>query len=173
MGAVRRVCLGVITGAHGVRGEVKVRPFTEAPEAIAAYGPVSDDAGRRELRLRVVRVTPNGVVVRIAGCDDRDAAAALRGTELWVDRDRLPEPAADEWYTDDLKGLAVVDEAGGEIGRVRAVVDHGSGDVVEIVTGDGKELVLPFTRAQFPEVDIARGRMVAAPSVFLEAGAAS
>jgi len=171
--AARRVCLGVITGAHGVRGEVKVRPFTAEPEALDAYGELETAAGERQLALRVVRVTTKGVVCRIAGVEDRDAALALRGTELWLPRARLPEPDEDEWYVDDLKGLAVVDTEGAPLGRVRAVADHGGGDVVEIVAADGREVVVPFTRAHVPEVDVAAGRLVVAAPEWVEAGGAT
>jgi len=169
--AARRVCLGVITGAHGVRGEVKVRPFTAEPDALDAYGEVEDAPGRRRFALTVTRVSAKGVICRIAGVDDRDAALALRGTELWLPRERLPEPDADEWYVDDLKGLAVVDTRGRPLGRVRAVVDHGGGDVVEILADDGRELVVPFTRAHVPEVDLEGGRLVVAAPEWVEAGA--
>jgi 16S rRNA processing protein RimM len=171
--AARRVCLGVITGAHGVRGEVKVRPFTAEPDALDAYGDVEDASGERRFSLTVERVTAKGVVCRIDGVGDRDAAFALRGTELWVDRARLPEPDEDEWYVDDLAGLAVVGADGEPLGRVRAVVDHGGGDVVEILTDDGRELVVPFTRAQVPEVDVAGGRLVLAAPEWVEAGGAA
>ena len=170
--AARRVCLGVITGAHGVRGEVKVRPFTAEPDALDAYGALENAAGDRGLELHVVRVTAKGVICRLDGVDDRDAALALKGAELWLPRERLPEPADDEWYVDDLKGLAVVDDAGARLGRVRAVADHGGGDVVEILTDDGRELVVPFTRAHVPTVDVAAGLLVVAAPAWLEAGGA-
>jgi len=168
--AARRVCLGVITGAHGVGGEVKVRPFTAEPEALDAYGAVENATGDRRFDLTVERVSSKGVIARIAGVSDRDAALALRGTELWLDRHRLPEPAEDEWYLDDLRGLEVVDTDGARVGRVRAVADHGGGDVVEVLTDDGRELVVPFTRAHVPEVDVAAGRLVVAAPEWVEGG---
>lgn len=171
MAGERRICLGVVTGAHGVRGEVRLRSFTAEPEAIADYGPLEDAAGARRYRVLRVQTTAKAVVARLEGVDDRSAAEALRGTELWIDRARLPEPDVDEWYLDDLKGLAVEDEQGAAVGTVRAVADYGAGDVVEIVTTDGKDLVLPFTRAQFPIVDTGAGRLVMAEPAFLEAGA--
>jgi len=170
--AVARVCLGVVTGAHGVRGEVRLRPFTAEAEAVERYGALEDAAGTRRFEVRVVRVDPKGVVARIRGVDDRDAALALRGTELWLPRERLPEPEPEEWYVDDLKGLDVVRPDGATIGRVRAVVDHGGGDVVEILTTEGGEWVLPFTRANFPEVDPINGRLVVELPETLEAGGA-
>lgn len=168
--AARRVCLGVITGAHGVRGEVKVRPFTAEPDALDAYGEVETASGDRRFALTVTRVSAKGVICRIDGVDDRDAALALRGTELWLPRERLPEPDEDEWYVDDLKGLAVVDSEGAPLGHVRAVADHGGGDVVEILTDDGRELVVPFTRANVPEVDVRGGRLVVAAPEWIETG---
>ncbi len=168
MGA-KRVCLGVVTAAHGVRGEVKLRAFTAEPEAIAAYGPLQDASGERRFTITALRPTAKGVVARLAGVDDRDAAEGLRGTELWVERAALPATADDEWYVEDLRGLEVVDEAGQSLGRVRAVADYGAGDVVEILGADGREWSLPFTRACFPEVDLGAGRLVAAPVDELEA----
>jgi 16S rRNA processing protein RimM len=169
----RRVCLGVITGAHGVRGEVKVRPFTAEPDALDAYGDIENAGGDRRFALTVTRVSAKGVICRIGGVDDRDAALALRGTELWLPRERLPEPDEDEWYVDDLKGLQVVDPEGRRLGEVRAVTDHGGGDVVEILTDDGRELVVPFTHAHVPEVDVKGGRLVVAAPEWVEAGGAT
>ncbi len=173
MSPKKRVCVGVVTTAHGVRGDVKLRAFTAEPEAVAAYGPLQDASGERQFRVTDLRVTPKGVVAHFAGIDDRNAAEALRGVELWVDRAALPATDEDEWYVEDLQGLEVVDERGRTVGRVRAVVDYGAGDVVEILAGGGEELSLPFTRERFPEVDVAGGRLVMAPVVELEvAGAA-
>ncbi len=170
MKRVRRVCLGVVTAAHGVGGEVRLRTFTTDPEAIAAYGPLENARGDRRFEIVRVRSARGSSVARIKGVDDRTQAEALRGTELWVDRDRLPDPDDDEWYVEDLKGLAVVDQAGNVVGQVRAVTDHGAGDVVEIITEDGKDLVLPFSRDQFPEVDPRAGHLVMAEPAFLEGG---
>ncbi|TVQ36572.1 MAG: ribosome maturation factor RimM [Geminicoccaceae bacterium] len=173
MVADKRVCLGVVTAAHGVRGEVKLRAFTAEPADIAAYGPLEDGAGERRFRITEVKVTAKAVVARFAGIDDRDAAEALRGTELWVDRQALPPTDEDEWYVEDLVGLEVVDERGRPVGKVRAVVDYGAGDVVEIRGEAGKEWALPFTRDQFPEVDVAGGRLtMATVTEFEVAGAA-
>ncbi len=173
MPAADRVCLGVVIGAHGVRGEVRLRAFTAKPEAIGAYGALEDAAGGRRFELRHVRASGKGVVASIVGVADRNAAEALRGTELWVERARLPEPDADEWYRDDLKGLTVVDTNGAPVGHVRAVAVFVAGDVVEIVTTEGSDLVLPFTRAQFPTVDVAQGRLIMAPATFLDAAGSS
>jgi len=170
-----RVCLGIMVGAHGVRGLVKVKPFTEVPEDIAAYGPVSDKAGRRTWRLEVVGRGPGksgGVVlVRVEGVGDRDAAQALHGTELYVERAALPALAEEEtFYHADLIGLRVEDAEGRELGRVTAVENYGAGDFLEIEDagkGGGSRL-LPFTRQVVPVVDIVGGRLVVAPPAELE-----
>ncbi|MEO1089117.1 MAG: ribosome maturation factor RimM [Pseudomonadota bacterium] len=169
MAVAERVCLAVVTGAHGLAGEVRLRTFTGEPEAVAAYGPLEDASGRSRLRITSLRVTTKDVIARFDGIADRTAAEGLKGTELWLPRERLPEPDDDEWYVADLQGLDVVDQGGRLVGRVRAVTDHGAGDVVEILAPDGKELVLPFTRNLFPDVDPVAGRMVMAPNDVLEA----
>src|SRR5262245_1592560 len=107
----RRILLGRIAGAHGVRGEVLIKAFTERPEDIAAYGPLDDGTGRT-FRIETARASPKGVVARIAGIADRTAAEALKGAALYVDRDHLPAPAEGEFYHADLIGLTAVDAEG-------------------------------------------------------------
>ncbi len=154
----RRIVLGHISGAHGIRGEVLVKSYTEDAENIAAYGPLMDEKSGRVLSLKVVRVTPKGVVARIAGISDRNAAEELKGTRLVIERGRLPAADEDEYYHADLMGLAAVDGAGGAIGRVVAVSNFGAGDLLEIApTGNKKTELVPFTRAFVPKVDVAGG----------------
>ncbi|MEZ5774718.1 MAG: ribosome maturation factor RimM [Hyphomicrobiaceae bacterium] len=156
-----RIVLGLITGAHGIRGEVVIRPFTAEPEAIADYGPLSDRAGARAFVIRSPRAVKAGVVVRIEGIADRNAAEALKGTELYVARSALPEPEADEWYHADLIGLAAVAPDGSAIGRVVAVQNFGAGDLIEIERPGRRETALvPFRDAFVPAVDIEAGRLV-------------
>ena len=163
-----RVCLGVMVGAHGVRGLVKVKSFTEDPAAVGAYGPVSDAAGKRRWSLQVIGPapgkSPDVVLVRIEGVSDRDAAQALHGTELYVARAALPALAAEDeaFYHADLIGLGVEDGAGRSLGRVTAVENYGAGDLLEITGADGKSRMLAFTRAAVPLVDLAGGRVVVA-----------
>lgn len=157
-----RVLLGVIGRPHGVRGHVRVQSFTGRPEAIAAYGPLADEAGTRSFRLEIVR--PGELpVVRIEGVTDRDAAARLTGTRLYVDRAALPPPGEDEFYLADLVGCAAVDRAGHALGTVAAVHDHGAGAFLEIVRNAGAALLVPFTRAAVPEIDAAARRLVVSP----------
>jgi 16S rRNA processing protein RimM len=158
-----RVCLGAVAGAHGVRGALRVRSFTAEPDDIAAYGPVTDEAGTREFELRIVGHTGGALVIEVEGINDRNAAEALKGTRFYVARAALPEPQADEFYHADLIGLRAEDEEGAALGTVRAVHDHGAGALIEIRAADGGELLLPFTKAAVPEVDVAGGRVVVAP----------
>jgi len=159
-----RVCLGQILGAHGLAGEVQLRTFTDNPQDIASYGPLQDESGARSFEILKLRPAKKGPVARLKGVDDREAAEALKGVELYVERDRLPEPDAEEWYHADLIGLAVEDAKGKRLGRVIAVQNFGSEDLLEIKpeTG-GKTLLVPFRQATVPEVDLDRGRLVIAP----------
>lgn len=164
------VCLGAIAGAHGVRGLVKLKSFTEVPEAVAAYGPLTDEAGRR-FRLTVKGRVKDLLLVAVEGVGDRDAAEALRGTRLYLERSRLPEPEdPEEFYVADLIGLAVENAAGERLGRVSQVSDHGAGPVLEVAPDQGPVFDLPFVRAVVPTVDLAGGRLVVVPPEPLEAG---
>lgn len=156
--AKRRVLLGEIGPAHGIHGEVVVRSYTGLPEDIAAYGPLEDEAGARTIELSVVRVTGKGVVVRILGVADRTAAERLRGTRLYIARDRLPEAADGEYYHSDLLGLKAVSPSGVIIGHVLAVQNFGAGDLLEIRLADSKATeFVPLDEAFVPEIDLDRG----------------
>ncbi|MDP6603499.1 MAG: ribosome maturation factor RimM [Rhodospirillales bacterium] len=162
------ICVGILTGARGLRGEVRIKSFTGAVADIATYGPLTDGSGTREFRLAVSGLVKGHVVARIEGVDDRDAALALKGTRLFVARDALPEPPKDEYYHADLIGLSTVRKAGGggpdeAFGTVSAVHDFGAGDILEIDRGDGEKIMVPFTRAAVPEVDLAGGRLIIDP----------
>ena len=164
-----KVCLGVIAGAQGVRGQVRVKSFTARPEDVAAYGPLADRAGRPFL-LHAIGTTRGLVIARIDGVTDRDAAEALRGAELYIDRARLPAPEAEEFYHADLIGLTASAPDGSAIGAIRAVHDFGAGDMLEIGLAAGGVAVVPFTRACVPEVDIAAGRVVVHMPETVDAG---
>jgi 16S rRNA processing protein RimM len=155
------VCVAVVATAHGVRGALKLRCFTEDPASVAAYGPVVDRRGR-QLTLRVVGSTRDGVIAQAAEITSREQAELLRGTELFVPRARLPQTDEDEFYHEDLVGLDVVDRSGAPRGRVLAVANHGAGDVIEI-EADGETVMLPFTREAVPEIDLAARRLVIDP----------
>lgn len=167
--ATSQVCVGQFAGAHGVRGYVRVKPFTEVPEDATRYGAVATEDGTRTFTLELVGHAKGVLVVRIAGVADRDAAQALSGTRLYVDRARLPEPDAEEFYHADLIGMAVETPDGAPLGTIRAVDDFGAGDVIELALNDGRSVMVPFTLAVVPTVDVkARRCVVALPEGALE-----
>jgi 16S rRNA processing protein RimM len=160
---VERVCLGVIVAAHGIQGQVKVKCFTAEPGSLVAYGELTDAAGVRRFRLKLVGPTKGGMVAKLEGVSDRNAAEALKGTELYVARAALPEPAEEEYYHADLIGLRVELVDGTVLGRVLAMHDFGAGDLVEVARDGKATIMLPFTRAVVPVVDVAGGRLVVEP----------
>jgi len=162
--AAARVCLGAIAGAFGVRGEVRLKSFCANPVAISAYGPLESEDGSRRFALTLTGTAPGALVARLSGVTTRAAAEGLRGTRLYADRAALPAPEKDEYYHADLIGLAVQDGGGRPLGRVGAILNHGAGDLLEIEgPGLAVPLLLPFTRAAVPTVDLARGIIVADP----------
>ncbi len=132
-----------------------VRAYTEQPEAIASYGPLSDEAGKRTFSLRIVRVTPKGIAARIKGIDDRNAAELLRGIKLYVSRDKLPEPQGAEYYYADLIGLEAVSGDGNAMGKIVSVQNFGAGDLLELKPADGSATeFIPFEDRYVPSVDL-------------------
>mgnify|MGYP005852768385 CR=1 FL=1 len=156
------MCVAALAGAFGVRGEARVKSFTAEPEAFAAYAPLMSEDGARSFGVRIVRPIPGGFACRLTGVATREQAEALKGQRLYAPRDRLPALPDDEFYHVDLLGLPVFDPGGAALGRVLAVQNFGAGDFLE-VTGGAKPLLLPFTRAVVPTVDLAAGRIVADP----------
>ena len=159
-----RICVGAIAGAFGVRGEVRLKSFTSRPDDIAAYGPLWSEDGQRSFTVRLTRPVTGGLGARLSGVETREEAEALKGATLWVERACLPKLPDDEFYHSDLIGLSVYDTGGALIGKVRAIYDHGAGDILEIFgPGRRQTLLLPFTRAFVPTVDLAAGRIIADP----------
>ncbi|MEZ5754835.1 MAG: ribosome maturation factor RimM [Paracoccaceae bacterium] len=157
-----RICVGAIAGSFGVQGEVRLKSFCTEPEAIAAYGPVWTEDGTRSFTVKLTRgAVSGGVGARLSGVATKEQADALKGVQLFADRDRLPSLPDDEFYHADLIGLVAQDTGGAEIGRVQAVHNHGAGDMLEIL-GPGMKtaLLVPFTLAVVPTVDLAAGRIV-------------
>lgn len=156
----KRICLGKITDAHGIRGEIRIRTYTEAPEDIGAYGPLEDEAGERRFSFSKMRLVKGGVVARLDGIKDRAQAETLKGTLLFVDRTKLPEQDDGVWYHTDLIGLAAIDPNGAALGEVVSVQNYGAGDLLEIRPVDGSAtLLVPFTEDVVPNVDIAGGSL--------------
>ncbi|MBS9478239.1 ribosome maturation factor RimM [Ancylobacter radicis] len=160
-----RIMLARIGAPHGVRGEVRLFIFAGDPEALLDYAPLTDEAGKRVFRIASMRPGKEHFVARLDGVATREAAEALTNTGLYVTRDLLPEPEdEDDFYHADLIGLAAVTVAGELFGKVLAMHDFGAGDILEIAPeGGGKTLMLPFTRAVVPSVDLKGGRIVVEP----------
>lgn len=156
------ILLGAVIGAHGLKGEVKVRTFTETPERLGAYGPLHDGQGRTLTVAELRTLDGATAVLRFAEVVDRNGAEALKGAELFVARTALPSTEAEEYYHTDLVGLRVEDGAGRLLGHVRGIHNFGAGDVLDIGRPDGGEALLPFTRTFVPVVDVAAGRLVVA-----------
>ena len=168
--ASTKVCLAAIAGAHGVQGLVKLKTFTERPEDVAAYGSLSDESGTRQFRLTLKGTQKGLLLAAIKGVSDRNAAEALKGLRLYVAREALPPPEdPEEFYHADLIGLAVEDTQGNPLGVVRAVEDFGAGTLLDVESETGS-IMLPFTLAAVPQVDLESGRIVAEPPVELDAG---
>ncbi|GAA6163591.1 ribosome maturation factor RimM [Pelagimonas sp. KU-00592-HH] len=158
------VCVGAIAGAYGVRGEVRLKSFTAEAEAIADYAPLTTEDGTQSFTLTITRAIKNGLAARLSGVSTKEEADALKGTQLFVPRDRLPDLDDDEFYYTDLVGLEVRDTGGTVLGHVKSVQNHGATDLLEI-HGPGLKatVLLPFTREAVPTVDISGGRIIADP----------
>lgn len=155
------VAIGVITGAHGIRGQVKLRSFTSDPYVLAEYAPLLNATGTKQYELRIDGETKQGLIATIKGVADRNAAELMKGTELFIDKSKLPEPDEEEFYYDQLIGLEVRDAHGGALGRVIAMYDFGAGDIIEIKLNDGHKEMYPFTKISFPEIHIEKGYILA------------
>jgi 16S rRNA processing protein RimM len=159
-----RICVAQIGGAHGLLGEVKLKSFTADPTAVSNYGPLTTEDGSASFEIETLRAAKGHLVARFRGVVDRSAAERLANLRLFVPRERLPPPAADEFYHADLIGLRAVTADGTEIGTVAAVHDFGAGDILELRPQAGATTIMvPFTAAFVPSVDIAGGRIVVAP----------
>ena len=170
---VQRICVAQIGAPHGVRGEVKLWPYTADPQSVRAYGPLETEDGAARFEIETLRAAKDHLVVRLKGVNDRNAAERLTNTKLFVARDRLPATDADdEFYHADLVGLAVVDTDGHALGSIGAIHNFGAGDLVEVKPTQGASTVLlPFTEATVPVVDIAARKIVVDAAAFAAAAA--
>jgi 16S rRNA processing protein RimM len=158
--AESKVCVARIGAAHGVRGQVKLWTFTEDPLAVTRYGPLTTRDGAQRFEVAQAREARGHLVATLKGVATRDEAERLNGVELYVARDRLPATADDEYYHADLIGLAAVTATGEPLGRVVAIHNFGAGDIIEVAPADGATMLLPFSNAVVPTVDVAGGRVV-------------
>jgi 16S rRNA processing protein RimM len=165
-----RVCVARIGAPHGVRGEVKLWPFTQTPLAVAEYGPLETQDGKRTFEIETLRAAKDHLVARLKGVGDREAAAALTNTDLYVPRERLPAiEDADTFYHSDLVGLDVITPDGTQVGTVHAMHNFGAGDLMEIMPiGSGEPVMLPFNATTVPKIDLAGKQVVVVPSAEIE-----
>jgi len=154
------ICVARIGAAHGVRGAVKLWTFTEDPLAVTAYGPLVTKDGARQFEVTSAREAKGHLVAMLEGIATREEAERLNGIELYVAREKLPDTDEDEYYHADLIGLAAVNAADEPLGRVIAIHNFGAGDIIEIAPPSGSTMLLPFTNAVVPTVDVAGGRVV-------------
>ena len=154
------ICIARIGAAHGVRGAVKLWTFTEDPLAVLRYGTLATQDGTRQFVVTHAREAKGHLVATLKGIATRDDAERLNGIELYIARDKLPATDEGEYYHADLVGLAAVNVTGEPLGRVTAIHNFGAGDIVEIAPPHGAPMLLPFTNAVVPTVDLAGGRLV-------------
>src|SRR5258705_6867411 len=155
------ICIARIGAAHGVRGAVKLWTFTEDPLAVKTYGPLTTKDGARQFEVTHAREAKGHLVATLKGIATREEAERLNGVELYIARDKLPATDENEYYHADLIGLAAVNAANEPLGRVIAIHNFGAGDIIEVATpGGAQTMLLPFTHAVVPSVDLAGGRVV-------------
>lgn len=168
MNGFRPVCVGEITAAHGVRGAVKIRAFTADARSLPEYAPLFDETAKRRFDVIFQSFAKDHWLAKLKGVEDRNAAEALRGTRLYIDRAQLPATDEDEFYHADLIGLEAAFASGETFGTVKAVYDFGGGDMLEIAKAEGGTALLPFTRAVVPTIDLAAQRLTIAPPEEIE-----
>jgi 16S rRNA processing protein RimM len=164
MGRKNDILIARIGAPHGIRGEVRMQVFAEDVSAVTGYGPLHDTAGR-PFKVLKARPAKSAVIATLDGVTDRNGAEALSGTELFVARSALPEEALgeDELYWSDLEGLEVFDQTGRRRGSVIAIHDFGAGTILEIKPGEGASVMIPFSEAAVPDIDIEAGRLTVEP----------
>ena len=154
------ICVARIGAAHGVRGAVKLWTFTDDPLAAKRYGPLLTKDGARQFEVTHAREAKGHLVATLKGVSTREEAERLNGIELYIAREKLPATSEDEYYHADLIGLAAVTAANEPLGRVIAIHNFGAGDIIEIAPPRGATMLLPFTNAVVPVVDLGGGRLV-------------
>ena len=159
-----RICIGVITGARGIKGDLRIKPLTQTPRNVAAYGPVETEDGTRQLVFNKVEISGKGIVVKAEGITTRTEAEALKGIRLYIPKAALPQIDEDEYYQADLIGLKVTRKDGTEIGDVVALQNFGAGELLEIrLRGRKTTVLLPFTAECVPQVDVDGGTVSVDP----------
>lgn len=159
-----QVCVGAIAGSFGVRGEVRLKSFCSEPADVGSYGPLSTEDGRTQYTIELTRPVKSGYGAKLSGVLTKEDADALRGVRLYAPRSALRDLPDDEYYHADLVGLMALDTGGAELGHVTSVLNHGAGDILELKgNGAGSGLLIPFTLAAVPTVDLKAGRVIIDP----------
>ena len=161
------ICVGAITGARGLKGEVRIKSFTADPKGISSYGDVFEENGKISYQISITGQAKGQILARLNGIEDRDAANSLKGARLYIPKSALPPTEEDEFYFSDLVGLRADLVDGGCLGKVKGVHDFGAGAILEVVGGEVGTVMVPFTIASVPEVDKASGRVVIDPPIGL------
>jgi 16S rRNA processing protein RimM len=172
MGTPRdQVLVGVIVGAHGIKGEVKLKSFTSDPLSIGSYSPLQSSSGQ-QFEITKLKAAKDDFIASLKNVNDRNEAETLKGTELFVAREKLPKLKSHEAYAHDLMGLDVVLESGSKLGKLVAMPNYGAGDLLEVaVDGNSETVLIPFTNAFVPQEDFTSGRItVILPEGYLDAG---
>ncbi len=158
------ICVGTVVGSYGVRGEIRLKSYCAVPEDIESYSPLTDEGGEGRYPLILTRAIKNGFAANLGGIETKEQADAIKGLRLFAHRDQLPSLPDDEFYHADLVGLEVYDTGGTLLGQVKSVQNHGASDLLEIHgSGIKGTVLLPFTLAAVPTVDLGQGRIVADP----------
>ncbi len=157
------VCLGIILGAHGIRGSVRIKSFTANPRHIASYGPLRSQDGKQNFNITIRGVSRGAVLAEITEITHRDLAEQLAGTKLFIERESLPPTKDDEFYHTDLIGLIVRTLNGEEFGKIKNILDNGAGDIIEVQRSDAQTVFFPFTREVVPNIDLSKGFMTISP----------
>ena len=158
------ICVGAIVGAFGIKGEVRLKSFTSIPETIADYAPLLTEKGEKKFDVVITGEIKNGLSVRMSGIVSKEDADKLKGTRLYVPRERLPELYEDEYYHTDLIGLSVQNLEGDNIGKIKSVLNHGASDLLEVENSNEKNSILiPFTQKIVPKVDIKNSVVIVDP----------
>lgn len=149
-----KICLGAVVGVHGIKGEVKVKCFSDNEKNLTRYGNVTNEAGDKSFSLKIVGHSKELLRVKVKGIDDRNTAETLVGTAFYINRDLLPDLKEDEFYHTDLIGLEAKNSNGDKIGEVNAMYNFGAGDIIELKLNEGSLEMLPFTKAYVPTINI-------------------
>ena len=159
----KRICVGVIVGSHGLRGLIRIKSFMVVSEDIFVHGPLTNKDGKRNFALELVSSSKKGLIVKLEGVTTRDASEALRGIELYLSRDLLPNLKEDEFYYSDLIGLVVENTDGEIIGNVSMVDNYGAGEIIEVDLQVGGTAMYRMSLEVVPEIDLKNGRIVVNP----------